>query len=588
MQNAFLDRQRKALAALVQLVARRASGERDIDHQHAARAREIIEDHKARREQLTAEFEQEITALRGEYRRLREDAIYQYESGSYGVVQQGEKFDKDAAEELERGLERAKRQFQVTQRFAKDEFDQHKDRPGQDCERIRRRCRGRLDDLDDVWRQTQQVLRRRKCEVPEEGPAGGQLAADADPHDHYQAALAAAKARLHQMIRQPAAKFLEDGWPFLIFLFTSAGLAWPAVHFLDWGWGIAACLLTGACVGLGVRQFVRPAARRQTMALLPGILQALSEGRAAMQVTIHRAEQDAQRKMEELVEKRDRAISEAHARWGRTRIELADQHQAKIKQAAGQFRARRKELQETYHRTLKTLDEKYPPLIEQRETQFATEARALVDQRQRLLEANTADQQRAWQSVVQQWTAGMEEFQAAIQEMNRVCDVWTPAWDRVDWDSWEPESGELPALRFGHLEFQLDSVPDGISPHTHLQVPQTEFILPAALSYPECPSLLFFAEGEGRDMAIRSLQDVMLRLLTSLPAGKVRFTIVDPTGLGQNFSAFMHLADFDERLVSSRIWTESAHINKRLTDLTEHMENVIQKYLRNEFESIKQ
>ena len=73
-----------------------------------------------------------------------------------------------------------------------------------------------------------------------------------------------------------------------------------------------------------------------------------------------------------------------------------------------------------------------------------------------------------------------------------------------------------------------------------------------------------------------------------MPPGKIRYTIIDPVGLGQTFSAFMHLADYDERLVNSRIWTESAHINQRLTDLTEHMEKVIQTYLRNEFESIQQ
>ena len=41
------------------------------------------------------------------------------------------------------------------------------------------------------------------------------------------------------------------------------------------------------------------------------------------------------------------------------------------------------------------------------------------------------------------------------------------------------------------------------------------------------------------------VDNLMLRLLTSLPPAKVRFTIIDPVGLGQNFSAFMHLADFD-------------------------------------------
>ena len=80
----------------------------------------------------------------------------------------------------------------------------------------------------------------------------------------------------------------------------------------------------------------------------------------------------------------------------------------------------------------------------------------------------------------------------------------------------------------------------------------------------------------------------MLRFLTAIPPGKVRFTIIDPVGLGQNFAAFMHLKDFDELLVTSRIWTEPAQIDQRLLDLTEHMENVIQKYLRNEYASIEE
>src|SRR5690606_26722799 len=43
-----------------------------------------------------------------------------------------------------------------------------------------------------------------------------------------------------------------------------------------------------------------------------------------------------------------------------------------------------------------------------------------------------------------------------------------------------------------------------------------------------------------------------------------------------------------EELVGSRIWTGTDQIEQRLIDLTEHMENVIQKYLRNEYESIDQ
>ena len=80
----------------------------------------------------------------------------------------------------------------------------------------------------------------------------------------------------------------------------------------------------------------------------------------------------------------------------------------------------------------------------------------------------------------------------------------------------------------------------------------------------------------------------MFRLLTSLPPGQVRFTIVDPIGIGRNFGAFMHLADFDGALVTSQVWTDPRQIEERLADLAAHMEMVTQKYLRNEYATIEE
>ena len=78
----------------------------------------------------------------------------------------------------------------------------------------------------------------------------------------------------------------------------------------------------------------------------------------------------------------------------------------------------------------------------------------------------------------------------------------------------------------------------------------------------------------------------MLRLLTGGPAGQVRFTIIDPVGLGGTSPRSCTWPTTTRRSSASRIWTEPRQIEQRLTDLTEHMENVIQKYLRNEFETI--
>ena len=146
---------------------------------------------------------------------------------------------------------------------------------------------------------------------------------------------------------------------------------------------------------------------------------------------------------------------------------------------------------------------------------------------------------------------------------------------------------EMPAaVRFGQITVQLAKIRGGIPDDPRLKPPAAEFTLPLLLPLPDHSLLLLKAGETGRAKAIESLQASMLRLLTSMPPGKIRFTIFDPVGLGENFSAFMHLADFDEQLVSSRIWTDSDHIEQRLADLTQHMENVIQVYLRNEFESI--
>ena len=50
----------------------------------------------------------------------------------------------------------------------------------------------------------------------------------------------------------------------------------------------------------------------------------------------------------------------------------------------------------------------------------------------------------------------------------------------------------------------------------------------------------------------------------------------------------MQLTDYDELLMTHRIWTDPSHIEQQLANLTEHMENVFQKYLKDEFLTIEE
>jgi len=136
---------------------------------------------------------------------------------------------------------------------------------------------------------------------------------------------------------------------------------------------------------------------------------------------------------------------------------------------------------------------------------------------------------------------------------------------QIDWNRLATHVADLAALRAGRSD--IDTSPAVLSTRNHC-------------------SLLLQTDRAGRQRAIDTIRVAMLRLLTTQPAGRVRFTIIDPVGLGESFAGFMHLVDYQEALVGSRIWTESEHIESRLTELTSHMENVIQKYLRNEFPTI--
>ncbi|MGL4422286.1 MAG: FtsK/SpoIIIE domain-containing protein, partial [Gemmataceae bacterium] len=213
------------------------------------------------------------------------------------------------------------------------------------------------------------------------------------------------------------------------------------------------------------------------------------------------------------------------------------------------------------------------------------QAEALYHDRQ--LMATTARDD-AWQKLSLHWHAELQATHAAFLELQEHGTAAFCPWATLA-EANTPLAHAVPAgIRFGELNVDLAALPEG-EPLDERLTPKTPLAwkLPAFLPFPDAASVMIPTQDEGRPRAIKLLQAIMLRFLTGLPPGKVRFTIIDPVGLGENFAAFMNLADFDEQLVGPRIWTESAQIDQRLLDTTEHMENVIQKYLRNQYASIE-
>jgi DNA segregation ATPase FtsK/SpoIIIE-like protein len=189
------------------------------------------------------------------------------------------------------------------------------------------------------------------------------------------------------------------------------------------------------------------------------------------------------------------------------------------------------------------------------------------------------------------WRTAQRRTLDVIASLNELDARTTHPWDDEAWQSWDPPRRALPAVRLGALDLSLSQVPDALPSDPALAWPGVDgdarWRIPAFLGVPERMSLVVEGPPERRTEALRILQNALARILVSLPPGKARFTLIDPVGLGQSFAGFMHLADEMEALVTDRIWTDVRHIEQRLADLTEHMETVIQKYLRNEYASIE-
>ena len=238
-------------------------------------------------------------------------------------------------------------------------------------------------------------------------------------------------------------------------------------------------------------------------------------------------------------------------------------------------------------RGLTVLDETYPPRIKAIEAKGREKIDAIkADCKEKHKQFADAKDKR-WQEMTDRWKSTREQTDHIFSAANVIDSQSFPAWEFLSDGSAQLPETTPPGIRFGHLDLSMKSIDGGLSQHASLNsFGPSEWKQPAFIPCPDQAAMLIKTTPEEKEAASSLLQAVMLRIASGLPPGQSRFTIIDPLGLGKQFAGFMHLADHDELLVSSRIWTEPGQIDKQLELITEQMEMVIQKYLRNEYRTI--
>ncbi len=211
----------------------------------------------------------------------------------------------------------------------------------------------------------------------------------------------------------------------------------------------------------------------------------------------------------------------------------------------------------------------------------------LVTAHERRLKQFEDDRQRLWQELENDWKNGLQPLCEQLRQAGEAAGRLCPPWNDPTWSNWAPPAGFQNAAKFGQLEGPLEKLIGPLPKDPRLPwFGPAAIAAPLALVLPAQGSILFESGKAGGEAAFAVINNIIFRLLAAIPPGKLTFTIFDPVGLGQNFAALTHLADYEESSINSRIWTQPAQFEERLAELNEHMEKIIQMYLRNEYATI--
>ena len=220
-------------------------------------------------------------------------------------------------------------------------------------------------------------------------------------------------------------------------------------------------------------------------------------------------------------------------------------------------------------------------------TEDAAQVRKISEAHQTKMAQVEAVYQHRWQELEADWKKQITPLCEHLRAANATAEKVFPAWDGAAWKSWTPPVEFQNAAKFARLEAGVEKLFGALPKDPRLKWPGPATVsAPLALVFPAQGSILFETGKAAGDEAFGAINNIIFRLLATTPPGKLSFTIFDPVGLGQNFSALMHLADYESSSINSRIWTQAAQFEEKLAELNEHMEKIIQMYLRNEYATI--
>lgn len=564
----------------------------------------------------TDRYETERDAIQAEYDQMCADAGMHYSAHYSAAEEEFAEALQSINQEYDETSEQAKSEFDETRWMVVSYFDENAGgSPKQKFEQFEQNLENTTSHLEDVATRltsleetSVEVLKKRRMWSEPDALKPNKPAGSAEELlEKFNSLAEEVETSLGQIRKRLLSKLFGGFVPFLLFVVVAGGLTGLSQVIVDPAWlgfktappqhewlgilGGASAVLT-----LTVQLILFFVARGAADGDYNHLARAAVDSRAVhdyWKKTSARELKKQQQKFDSwfrsLVDERDSRLGIAQEKLDRIMAECECTKSSGLQEANQRYPALLESITRERDAKLQTAHDDFPGRLDKLESRYQWDMKKLTEEHEGHLARIQQQFEFDWQNTARTWHGVVDEVRTSSSRLVAEAGPISQAWADMAFGNWTPREQIPSGIRLGDFRLCLDDIEYGLPEDDRLIPEQTEFDLPALIPFPEEASLLLRASGaEGRAAAVDLLQVAMLRLLTTLPPGKVRFTILDPVGLGENFSAFMHLADYDELMVTSRIWTEATHIEQRLTDLTGHMETVFQTYLRNEFKTIEE
>ncbi|MFN4258896.1 MAG: FtsK/SpoIIIE domain-containing protein [Gemmataceae bacterium] len=584
----IIQQQRSILRQLAELATRQNQARKDCRARHEADTNAAAKNFEQVQQRLQAQRDAALSTLEREYRDGLDQLQATVQTERYAAAAEWRearhRFNREGRTLLhreEKELSEAKwaltTVFEANHHTAKEKLHQ--------AQTLHQRVGTVLEQIQGLDQNAEELLRDWRLPRAEK-PTDAPVDADASTTQwlrRLKECLEVAGEQLTDLRALKLPRLLRWSWLIGFWaLLAGAGL-YPAAWLLDWPIGAAAsagaALIVVAVAGL----WMYLAARRQARDIDHPLRLVVAEVEAIVRccqdhATTISAEQ--RRTIEELKRQHAEDVRQLQEKSTQRVEEIKRHNEQALRQAETTYRTRMARWQQREATERQRIEAHYQQGQATITADHERQEHQLQDRYREQLDAIGTRFSETWERLDAEWREAWTRATTTFAAAKELSERLFPPWDSSYWDDWPPASDWPPVLRLGEMTGHVLSplADEGTLP----------FTLPALVPFPRGCSLLLRAGEGGQEEAVSVLRALVLRLLTALPPGRIRFTLMDPGGLGQSFSPFLQLAEWEESLIHTRVWTEPRQIEQRLAEVAEVMETVVQKLLGSQFETIEE